>query len=183
MNSNRFKLITFSVNIRSLEETLAYIKLKWAELRPGVPIEFSFLDESFDRQYRSEEQMGKIGAAFTFLGLITACLGLFGLASFMTEQRTKEIGIRKVLGASVKGIVYNLTKDFSKWVLVGNFIAWPLGYLVMNRWLGNFAYHTKIEMWIFLFSALAAFLIAVLTVSFQSIKAAIVNPIDSLRYE
>ena len=183
MNSNRFNLITISVNIRYLEETLAYVKLKWGELRPGVPIEFFFLDESFDRQYRSEEQMGKIGAAFTFLGLITACLGLFGLASFMTEQRTKEIGIRKVLGASVKGIVFNLTKDFSKWVLIGNVIAWPLGYFVMNRWLGNFAYHTKIEMWIFLLSALVALLIAVLTVSFQSIKAAIVNPVDSLRYE
>ncbi|MGD9345304.1 MAG: ABC transporter permease [Candidatus Aminicenantes bacterium] len=183
MNSNRYNLINLSVNVRALGETLAYVKQKWGELRPGVPIEFSFLDESFDRQYRSEEQMGKIGASFTFLGLITACLGLFGLASFMTEQRTKEIGIRKVLGASVKDIVYNLTKDFSKWVLIGNFIAWPLGYFVMNRWLQNFAYHTKIEIWIFLVSALAALIIAVLTVSFQSIKAAITDPVVSLRYE
>jgi putative ABC transport system permease protein len=183
MNVNRYNLINLSVNIRNMEKTLAYVKQKWGELLPGVPIDFSFLDESFGRQYRSEEQMGRIGAAFTLLGLITACLGLFGLASFMSEQRTKEIGIRKVLGASVRGIVYNLTKDFSKWVLIGNFIAWPLGYFIMSRWLQNFAYHTKIEMWIFLVSALAALIIAVLTVSFQSIKAAITDPVVSLRYE
>ncbi len=183
MNANRYNHINLSVNSRALEETLAYVEQKWGEMRPGVPIEFSFLDESFDRQYRSEEQMGRIGAAFTFLALITACLGLFGLASFMTEQRTKEIGIRKVLGASLKGIVYNLNKDFSKWVLIGNFIAWPLGYFVMKRWLQNFAYHTTIEMWIFLVSTLAALLIAVLTVSFLSIKAALTDPVVSLRYE
>jgi len=183
MNSNRYNLVNLSVNIQSLKETIAYVRQKWEELQPGVPVEFFFLDESFDRQYRSEKQMGRIGAAFTFLGLITACLGLFGLASFMTEQRTKEIGIRKVLGASVKGIVYNLTKDFSKWVLVGNLIAWPLGYFMMNRWLQSFAYQTKIEIWIFFVSAFAALLIAVLTVSYQSIKAAIANPVDSLHYE
>jgi putative ABC transport system permease protein len=183
MNSKRFRLINLSVNIQSLKETLLFVEQKWEELQPGIPIEFFFLDESFDRQYRSEEQMGKIGAAFTFLGLLTACLGLFGLASFMTEQRTKEIGIRKVLGASVKGIVYSLTKGFSKWVLVGNLIAWPLAYFVMNRWLQSFAYQIEMEIWVFLISAFAALLIAVITVSYQSIKAAIANPVDCLRYE
>jgi putative ABC transport system permease protein len=112
-----------------------------------------------------------------------ACLGLLGLAAFMAEQRTKEIGIRKVLGAKVSGIVLMLSKEFAKWVLIANIIAWPVAYFAMSNWLQNFAYRTSIGIWTFVLSAALALTIALLTVSFQAVKAATSNPVDSLRYE
>jgi putative ABC transport system permease protein len=117
------------------------------------------------------------------LAILVACLGLFGLASFSAEQRTKEIGIRKVLGASVSGIVLFFSREFTKWVLAANVIAWPVAYFVMNRWLQHFAYRTRIGFGIFILAALLTFVIAFITVSYQSIKAAVANPVDSLRYE
>jgi putative ABC transport system permease protein len=120
---------------------------------------------------------------FSCLAILIACLGIFGLASFTAEKRTKEIGIRKVLGASVSGIIMNLSKEFTKWVVLANVIAWPIAYYFMNNWLHNFAYRINLNIWIFILSGLAALAIALLTVSYQSIKAATADPVDSLRYE
>ena len=127
--------------------------------------------------------MGSLFRTFALIAILIACLGLFGLASFSTEQRTKEIGIRKVLGASVPGIVVLLGREFLKWVLLANLIAWPVGYFAMNKWLENFAYRTRLSAEIFLLSALAALVVAALTVGFQTLKSASADPVDSLRYE
>ena len=120
---------------------------------------------------------------FSLLAEFIACLGLFGLASFIAEQRTKEIGIRKALGATISSIVVLLTKEFTKWVLLPNIIAWPLAYLAMNQWLQNFAYRINIALGVFILAALLAFVIALLTVGYQAIKAAKANPVEALRYE
>ncbi len=178
-----FRCITLSVNTFSLKETMAFVESQWKVLFPGYPYESFFLDTDFDRQYRADEQVGRIFGLFTFLGLFIACLGLVGLTSFTTETRTKEIGIRKVLGASVGGIVLMLSKQFTKWMLLANIIAWPIAYYFMSRWLKNFAFRTHIDIMTFLLSGILVLAIALLTVSFQSIKAATANPADSLRYE
>jgi putative ABC transport system permease protein len=127
--------------------------------------------------------MGSLFRTFALIAILIACLGLFGLSSFSTEQRTKEIGIRKILGASVPGIVMLMGREFLKWVLLANLIAWPIGYFVMNKWLENFAYRTRLSADIFLFSSLLALVIAAFTVGFQTLKSATANPIKSLRYE
>ncbi len=121
--------------------------------------------------------------AFTLFAIIISCLGLFGLASFLTEQRTREIGIRKVLGASESSIVFLLSKQFTKWVLIANIFAWPAGYFIMNEWLKSFAYRINISIWGFVLSGMLAVGIALVTVSYQAIRAAWANPVDSLRYE
>ncbi|MDH5468766.1 MAG: hypothetical protein OEY25_15240, partial [Candidatus Aminicenantes bacterium] len=133
--------------------------------------------------YTTERQAKKIAGYFTLLALLISSLGLFGLAAFMAERRTKEIGIRKVVGASIKDVVFMLSKDFSKWVLVSNVIAWPVAYFVMRKILERYAYRTHIGLEIFVLSGLAALFIALLTVSYQAVKSARANPADSLRYE
>jgi putative ABC transport system permease protein len=149
----------------------------------GTPFEFSFLDTIYDDQYRNEERTGRVFTIFTCLVLFVACLGLLGLASFAAEQRTKEIGIRKVLGASVAGIILMMSREFTRWVLLANIISWPIAYYIMHRWLQSFAYRSDIGWMVFILSGLIALVIALLTIGFQSIKAATANPIDSLRYE
>ncbi len=178
-----FRYITLSINITNLKEVLAFVESQWQATFPGHPFEHFFLDTDFDRQYRADERVGRIFGIFTLLGLFIACLGLLGLASFTAESRTKEIGIRKVCGASVAGIVVMLSKQFTKWVLLANGIAWPVAYFAMNKWLQNFAYRIKIDIVTFLLSGFLVLGIALLTVSFQSFKAALANPADSLRYE
>ena len=178
-----FRYITLSIDSSNLKESLAFIESQWKTLFAGKPYENFFLDTDFDRQYRADEQIGRIFGIFTVLGLFIACLGLLGLASFTAESRTKEIGIRKVLGASVTGIVIMLSKQFTKWVLLANVIAWPVAYYIMSRWLKNFAYRADINILIFIISGLIVLAIALLTVSFQSIRAATTNPAKSLRYE
>ena len=174
-----------SVRVRAdnIPRTLAFIANKWNAFVPGKPFEYFFLDDDFDRLYKAEKKVGQLFSAFAVLAVLVACLGLFGLASFTAEQRTKEIGIRKVLGASVPGIVTLLTKEFSKWVLLSNLIAWPVAYFAMNLWLQNFAYRTRIGPWVFFLAAFAALFIAVITVSFQALKAAAANPAIALKYE
>ncbi len=178
-----FRCITLSIDISDLNETLAFVKSQWKTLWPSHPFEHFFLDTDFDRQYRADEQIGNVFGIFTFLGLFIACLGLLGLASFTAESRTKEIGIRKVLGASVGGIVLMLSKQFTKWVLLANCIAWPVAYYFMDKWLKNFAFRIDIGIWTFVLSGFFVLLVAILTVSYQSIKAAAANPVDSLMYE
>ena len=167
----------------NLSKTLALLEKKWEEFTPDQPFEYFFLDDSFDKLYRSEQRAGQLFTAFSIIAGLIACLGLLGLAAFSTEQRTKEVGIRKVLGASVPSIIVLLSKGFTKWMLVANLIAWPVAYYVMDRWLHNFAYRTSIELWIFPASALLTLGIALVTVSFLAVRAAFANPVEALRYE
>ncbi|MBN1222009.1 MAG: ABC transporter permease [Candidatus Aminicenantes bacterium] len=170
-------------SMAGMKSTMSYIKEKWEELCPDFPFEYAFLDESFDRQYKSEEKLSDIFMGFAFLAIFIACLGLFALASFTAEKRTKEIGVRKILGASSFQIVFLLGKEFTKWVLVANLIAWPVAFFAMNRWLGNFAYRTDLGFGIFILSSVGTLFVALFTVSFQAIRAAVTNPVDSLRFE
>ncbi len=165
------------------QETIRYVETLWKKFAPDHPFTFSFLDDRLNSLYRGEQLMGTLFRWFSGLTIFIACIGLLGMASFTAEQRTKEIGIRKVLGASVPGIVGMLIREFSKWVIIANIIAWPVAYYFMNRWLHNFAYRVNLGLWIFVMSAVSALFIALLTVSYQSIKAATANPVDSLRYE
>jgi putative ABC transport system permease protein len=178
-----FGLVSVKIASKNTQEIISRLKDKWQQLFPDVPFDSFFLDESFGRMYRAEEQLNQIFTSFAILAILISCLGLFGLAAYMTEKRTKEVGIRKVLGASISKVVFLLANEFGKWVLVANIIAWPLAYYFMKRWLQSFAYHTTIGIGIFFFSGLAALVIALLTVGYQSIKAARANPVDSLRYE
>jgi putative ABC transport system permease protein len=178
-----FRYISARISPGDIPETLSFFRKKWSQLSPAFPFEYTFLDEDFDKLYRSDEKVGRIVGIFSILAIIVACFGLFGLASFAAEQRTKEIGIRKVLGASVSGIIFLLSREFTKWVLVANILAWPIAYFSMNRWLQNFAYRKSIGVEVFILSGLVAVAIALATVSYQSIKAAVSDPIDSLRYE
>ncbi|GAJ10194.1 unnamed protein product, partial [marine sediment metagenome] len=150
---------------------------------PEVPLESFFLDADFNRQYREEERLGRVAGTFTVMGLCVACLGLLGLASFTAAQRTKEIGIRKVLGASVPGILLLLSRHYLKSILVANIIAWPLAWWAMDLWLNRFVTQMSIHIWPFLLAGAGTLLIALITVSVQSVRAAIANPSDSLRYE
>ena len=178
-----FEFMSVRVAAHKIPEAIAFLMTEWKELAPNRPFEYFFLDDDFDKVYRQEERAGKIFGYFSVLAIFVACLGLFGLAAFTAEQRTKEIGIRKALGATTSNIVTLLNKEFIKWVLMANLIAWPVAYYAMNRWLQSFAYRTSIGPGIFIFSAAVALLIAMLTVSFQAIKAAIANPVNALRYE
>lgn len=156
---------------------------EWKSLAPSMPFSYRFLDESFTQMYDAEQRVGKIAFIFSALAIAIACLGLFGLAIFMAEQRTKEIGVRKVLGASVSGIVRLLSKDFIKLVAIAFIIAVPLGWYCMHWWLQDFAYRIEINWWVFAVAGLAALMIALITVSFQAVKAALANPVKSLRAE
>jgi putative ABC transport system permease protein len=176
-------LISINLSTQNLPSTIAAVENKWNTLIPARPFSYFFLDEFFDKQYRSEERFGKLFLNFAILAIIISCLGLLGLASYSTLQRTREIGIRKVLGASVPNIVNLLSKEFLKLVAIAIVIASPLAWLAMHSWLEDFAYRIHIGWWIFLVAALLASLIALLTVSFQAIKAAIANPVKSLRSE
>lgn len=178
-----FGYLTLTLNTGNVEHALSFAEEKWKELFPEKPYEYHFLDEDFARLYNSEEHFAKLISYFTLLGFLIASLGLFSLASFLTERRTKEIGVRKVLGASVSGITILVSKEFIKWVIVANLIAWPVAYYFMNNWLQDFAYRINITLWPFLLSGLVALSIAIFTVSFQSIKAALANPVNSLRNE
>jgi len=163
--------------------TLAYIEDVWQEHDPGNTPAFHFLSDTFERMYPSEQRMRNITRYFAGLAIFIASLGLFGLASFTTEQRTREIGVRKVLGASVTGVVLLLSRDYVKWVLIANVIAWPAAYVAVSGWLQNFAYRTDIGCGPFVVSGIVALAIALLTVSYQSIKAGLLNPVRSLRHE
>jgi putative ABC transport system permease protein len=171
------------IHPQDISSTLGFIKKKWEKFYSGSLFEYKFLDDDFDAMYRTEQRMGKILNCFSVLAILVACLGLSGLASFTAEKKSKEIGIRKVLGASVMNIAIMLSKDFVKWVSVANLIAWPIAYFAIGRWLQNFAYRTNISIWPFLMAAILTFLTTFLTVSYQSIKAATANPADSLRHE
>ncbi|HEU4472091.1 MAG TPA: ABC transporter permease [Flavisolibacter sp.] len=176
-------LASFKVKTADLPALLRQVEGKWRSMTTGLPFSYSFLDESFDSMYRSERRVGRIALVFSMLAIFIACLGLFGLAAFVAEQRTKEIGIRKVLGANVRGIVQLISKDFIKLVLISFVFAAPLAWWAMHKWLEDFAFRTSISWWIFLLAGAIALLIALATVSVQSVRAAFANPVDNLRNE
>jgi len=166
-----------------IQDTIQHIENVYKEFCPGFALEYSFLDETFAKQYESEKRLEKLLQYFVSLAIIISCLGLFALTAFVAEQKTKEIGIRKVLGSSKTGIFVLLSKSFAKWVLIANIISWPVAYYVLDNWLKSFAYHININIMIFVLSGLLALLIALLTVGYQAVKAASANPVDCLRYE
>ena len=176
-------LTSFKVNTADIRGLVKNIESKWKELVPSMPFSYRFLDDAFNNMYQAERRVGKIALSFAVLAIFIACLGLFGLATYIAEQRTKEIGVRKVLGASVSNIVSMLSKDFLKLVLISAIIAFPLAWWAMNKWLQDFAYRVNIGWWIFIAAGFIALLIAVITVSTQAIRAAIANPVKSLRTE
>ncbi|MDN5286200.1 MAG: FtsX-like permease family protein [Mucilaginibacter sp.] len=175
--------LSVRVNTHDLRTTLAQIEDKWKTVAPNEHIEYSFMDEDFNALYRTEQRMGNLFIAFTTLAIIIACLGLFSLAAYAAEQRNKEIGIRKVLGAGVSTLVAMLSKDFIKLVFISIIIATPLAWLVMNKWLQGYAYRQNIQWWVFVVTALATVVIAFVTICFQSVKAAMANPVESLKNE
>jgi ABC-type antimicrobial peptide transport system permease subunit len=192
---NKIEPLAFSVNPKYLnymivrippEEvsaSLSLIEKTWKRVIPAYPFEYRFMDERYDRMYRTEQRIGTLLKYFAVLAVFVACLGLFGLASFMAEKRTKEIGIRKVLGASVTQIARLLCKEFFILVIVANVIAWPAAYFIMKKWLQSYAYRTDMGFFVFIGAMLLALLVAILSVSYQAIRAAMANPADSLRYE
>ena len=174
---------SFKVNTQDIKDLVNQVESKWKSMAPGMPFSYRFLDEAFDNMYRTEQRVGRVALAFSILTILIACLGLFGLATYMAEQRTKEIGVRKVLGASVSNIVQMLSVDFLKLVLISALFAIPIGWWVMNTWLQDFAYRINVGWWVFIVAIAVAAIIALATVSYQAIKAAVSNPVKSLRTE
>ncbi|WP_276485897.1 ABC transporter permease [Paraflavitalea pollutisoli] len=175
--------ISVRVNGAKAKEAVAFIQGVWQKVNPGEELEFTFLDDHFKELYHADAQVSQTVGVLAGLAIVISCLGLFGLASYAAERRIKEIGIRKVLGASIQSIVRLMSKDFLRLVLIANLIAWPLAWLAMYKWLEDFAYRIPISIWVFLAAGVAALLIALCTVAFQALRASIANPVKSLRSE
>ena len=175
------------VNVRisghNTPETIGRMGEVWNRYAPDFPFNYRFLDDSIDRLYNKEKRLFELFMFFSGLAIFVACLGLSGLALFSTQQRTREVGVRKVFGSSVNGIVILLTGDFLRWVLLANIIAWPIAWFLMNRWLQNFAFRISIQWWMFVVAAALALLIALVTISWQALRAAMANPVEALKYE
>jgi putative ABC transport system permease protein len=180
---DRPDVLAIKVSNEKLPALLSMIEKKWKTFSHNQEFDYSFMDEDFDNLYRAEQRTGKISLLFTTLAIFIACLGLFGLAAYTAEQRTREIGIRKVLGANVPDLVALLSANFLKLVVVAFIVAAPLSWLLMEKWLQGFAYRQSISWWVFVAAGTGAILIALLTISTQFIKAAIVNPVQSLKRE
>jgi putative ABC transport system permease protein len=179
----KFRYFSLRIDTTEISRTLAGIQGTIKKYNPAFPFEYRFLDEDYGLLYRSYERLGKIFNYFAILAIFVSCLGLFGLASFVAERKTKEIGIRRALGASVLGIVGLLSKKFVRLVIIANVIAWPLAYFLMNKWLQDFAYRTGLGVWTFILAGFIALVIALFSVSYQSFRAATAAPINALRYE
>lgn len=175
--------IAAKLKTADLQSTIAYVTSVWNKFSPGYPLDYKFMDETYGKMYKNEEKLASLLWIFTIMAIVVGCLGLFGLAAFSAEQRTKEIGIRKVLGASVFNIMGLLSKSFVIMVLIASVAAFPVAWWAMNKWLADFPYRVEISWWVFVIAVVAALLVALITVSFQSIKAATTNPVKSLRTE
>jgi ABC-type antimicrobial peptide transport system permease subunit len=182
-NPERYRFIFLKIHPENIPQTLAQVKTVFEQLNPGFPFEYDFLDADYEIQFSFVRRTRSLIAYLAGFAIFISCLGLFGLASFNAERKTKEIGIRKVLGSSVSRIVMLLSKDLTRLVLLANVIAWPVAWYLLNRWLQSFLYRTHIRFDIFIFAGVITFLTALITVSYQSIKAATANPVNSLRYE
>ncbi len=178
-----YRHIYIRISGEETANTIKYIEKVFAEYNPGFVFDYGFLDEGYETLYKDEERIGKIMRSFTIFAILISCLGLFGLAAFSAQKKTKEIGIRKALGAPVQNIILMLSKEMTKWVLVSNVIAWPLAYFLMNKFLGNYPYHYEMTIWIFILAGGMAFGLSIITVIYQALIASVKNPVDSLRYE
>ena len=185
MNASRkiYQMAGIRLNSNDLKDGLAYIENAFRKVYPDYVFDYAFLNKSIENFYEDDLRFTRLINAFSLVAIIIGCMGIFGLSAFAAFNRTKEIGIRKVLGASISSIIEMLAKDFIKLVAVSNIIAWPLAYYFMNEWISDFAYHIGIGVWIFLFSGALTLLIAFVTVGYHSLKAATSNPVDALRYE
>jgi predicted permease len=183
IDPNWYNQVCVRISPHRIPDTLAFLENKWKEIYPEYPFEYRFLDDTIQSQYRREQAIGKIVTVFTVLALFISCLGIFGLSSYTAEQRTKEIGIRKVLGATVSSIIKHISKEFVILVIIANVIIWPLAYIIMNRWLQSYAYRISLSWWTFVLTGIAVLVVSLLTASWQIIRAATSNPVDSLRYE
>ncbi len=179
----RGRYVSVRIHSENIRETMAFIEDTWRKFASNQAFEYEFFDDHFARIYQAEQRTKKIFFYFSLLAIFIASLGLFGLAAFVAEQRTKEIGIRKVLGATESGIVFLLSRQFTKWVVLSNLFAWPIAYYFMQKWLQRFAYQTSISVWYFLFAFIVVLFVALLTVCYQTVKAAKSNPVELLRYE
>src|SRR6185312_14720455 len=178
-----FSNMSVKINGNRPKEAIAFIQSVWQKNCPDIPFEYQFLDEHFEELYRADSQISTIVGSLAVLAIIISGLGLFGLASYSAEKRIKEVGIRKVLGASLNNIVLMLSRDFLKYVLIAVLIAWPLSWIAVHKWLQDYAYRINISWWVFVMAGTLAMVIALVTVSFQAIRAAITNPVKSLRTE
>jgi ABC-type antimicrobial peptide transport system permease subunit len=183
VNQEHLNYMIVRIPPEDVSASLGLIEKTWKRVIPDYPFEYRFMDDRYDRGYRAEQRIGTLLKYFAILAVFVACLGLFGLASFMAEKRTKEIGIRKVLGASIGQVARLLCKEFFILVVVANVIAWPAAYFIMNKWLQSYAYRTDLGFFVFAAAMLLALFVAILSVSYQAIRAARANPADSLRYE
>jgi putative ABC transport system permease protein len=183
LNSGWYGYISLRINTKDVQHTIGLLQSTWNKLLPEHPFDYFFVDEDYNKQYQTEQKLGNLSVIFSILTIFISCLGLFGLVMVAVSQRTKEIGVRKVLGASVSGITALLSKDFLRLIMMAIIIAIPVAWWLMNEWLSDFAYRVKISWWIFLIAAVIAIFIALITVSFQALKAALANPVKSLRTE
>jgi putative ABC transport system permease protein len=174
---------SFKVSPENAAQTIDQVKAKYLEFFPGNTFEYFFLDERFNRQYQDDILFGRLTLTFSILAIVVACLGLLGLSLYATIQRTKEIGVRKILGASVVSILVMLSRDFVRLILIANLIAWPVAWWVMEKWLQNYPYKIGFNLWFFILPALLVLIIALLTISLQTLRAARSNPANALRYE
>ncbi|MFC2134332.1 ABC transporter permease [Bacteroidota bacterium] len=183
INYNWISTVNISINPTNISSTMQFLEEEWNNRIKDRPFEYTFFNEEIDNFYRKENQMAKLLGTFSSLAIIIACLGLFGLVTFIAEKRTKEIGIRKVLGSSIFAIVIMLVKEFIKWIIIANLVAWPFAYYIMDKWLDGFAYRTEIGIWIFVLSSAGVLFIALGTIGYQTIKSALANPVEALKYE
>ena len=174
---------SLKVNDANMQQTIASLNQVWNKYFPRDPFNYFFLDESFGQQYKADILFGKVFGVFAFLAILIACFGLLGLSAYNVLQRTKEIGVRKVLGASLQSILILLSRDFLKLVLISLFLAVPVGWFLMSRWLQDYAYRITIGWWVFAVAGAAALFIAIITLCLQVLKAAVANPVKSLRSE
>jgi putative ABC transport system permease protein len=183
LRTDDMRFISIKADPSRLSQTLGFIKKKWIEITPGFAFTYSFFDEAVSELYQAEERLNLSLRFFTIVAVFLACLNLFGLVLFSIEQRTKEVGVRKVLGAGIIGIVTLISKDFLRWVAAATVIAWPHSFYAASQWLRSFAPRTDLDFWIFAMATAAVLGIAVLTVAYWALKAAVSNPVDSLRCE
>ena len=182
-HSDQIRYMAIRIGSKNISRTVNSLKRLWQKIDPGRPMDYYFLDDSFDHLYQTEERLGRLILYFSIFAITIGCLGLFGLSAFIAERRTKEIGIRKVLGASVPGILRMISGEFILLVLIANIIAWPLAYYSLNGWLNNFAYRIDIHIWMFFLAGLLALIVALLAIGLQATKAALANPVDAIMYE
>jgi len=183
LRPNARQAYSLKIKTSNVPATIAAVQKTWNKFFPADPFNYYFLDDLFDQQYKADQSFGKIFGLFAFLAIIIACFGLLGLSAYNVLQRTKEIGIRKVLGASVQNVLYILSKDFITLVLIAFVIAVPVTWFIMHSWLQDFAYRISIQIWVFAIAGVLAILIALLTIGIQALKAAVANPVKSLRTE